>query len=201
MSDQEYKAALNYVPIDKETNDWLVTEANKEGIQVRVFAGLLLDEKARQYFRAAYEKDEDQGVWDEHWYDQYSRMWARTRRAAAIYLDNPSDEARDRLERMCTRLGKDVDEIIAEADANPFSTLVAREKEATKRGECILWLCEVMRDHGGSVDASVIYAMADQKGYSTSTLNRAKRDINNDPNTPNIVPGRSGPRHLWVLEE
>jgi len=201
MSDQEYKAALNYVPINKETNEWLVAEANKEGTPVRVFAGLILDEKAQQSFHAGYEKDEDQGAWDEHWYDQWSRMWMRTRKAAAIYLENPSDEARTRLERMCTRLGKDVDEIIAEADANPFSTIVAREKEATKRGQCILWLCEMIRSHDGSVDSSVVYAIADQKGYSISTLNRAKRDINNDPNTPNIVSGREGSRHLWVLEE
>ncbi len=202
MGNQEWKAVISYVRLEMDAKDWVVKQANQEGMSVSDYVGSLIEVEHQRAANAQPPKDDSMcDVWDHHWFRQREKRLKRVRYAASQYLSDPNDESKLILDRMCDRIGRDVDEIVAEIEDNPFAAVVAKERSDNKRGECILWLSEFLVKNDGEVDASVVYEVAKTKGFSSSTLNRAKGDINNDTETPAVESGRDGTRHVWRMVE
>lgn len=197
MQNEDWKAVVNYVRIDPDAKDWIVDAANQEGMSISDYAGLLLEEAWERFL---YDPDpKKSSAWDHHWFVLREKSLRRVTHAAAQYIANPSPEARVRLDRMCGNVSMDTDEVIADIEENLFAITAAKKRANSKRADCIMWLFDLLNENDGQVDASVVYEMALERGFSGATLNRSKGDINNDPNTPSIESTRDGPRHVWKL--
>jgi len=202
MANQEWKATISYIRLDMDAKDWMVKEANKKGVPISDYIGNMVEEKYQMSTNAQRPEDSSMcDVWDHYYFRQREKKLNRVKYAATQYLSDPDDESRLVLEGMCERIGKDLDEIVSEIEDNPFAAVVAKERSDSKRGECIMWLSEFLTKNDGEVDASSVYEIAKVKGFSSSTLNRAKGDINSDSETPMIESGRDGTRHIWRMVE
>lgn len=199
MSQPEYKKKINAIYMRPSTFNWLIGKANKGGELIGDMAGLLLDHLAESDMMDAYDPDDGTtDVMDYRWLERDEARNARVRRAAMLYSLNPTLEGDERFTRMCDRVGISRDEVLAEVEADPFSAIIARNRSSSKRTECIMWLPKFIMDHDNAVHSTVIYATAKMKGFSSSTIERAKTDINVDPSSPCIVSGLKG-KGVWSV--
>ena len=200
MSDSDSPTKwIGQVPVQDNTWKWIIDKANKYGKRIEQCAGMMLDELAGSHIMTEYK--DDGPVWDFDWFMEKRRRERHAKIAAAIYLENPTEEGALRLERLCDDADVSYDEIVAKVSADPFSSIIANQKTATTRGECALWLIHLLQERSEGVPYSEIRQLAKEMGYSESTLRRAKNDINDNPDTPNIVYDQTGGFSTWMLEK
>lgn len=192
------KKIMNFVPVDPSTFEWLTTMANKQGERVNDFSGILLDELAMSNWTLPKPgESEDDNLF--FWFFQEALKRRRRReliyKAAAIYLDDPTEEAAEQLEEMCVIAGLAPEEVIGEVRDDPFSNVIKESFDGTKLGRCTRWLADAMSEHGEIRQVDLV-RIGMSEGFDETMLNRAKRRINMDTETPHIqskrVPGEKG---------
>lgn len=188
---------INHIPIRRFTREWIIEEANKKGRKVAHCAGLMLD-KLAQDEAAGYDTN-GCAIWAYDNFMEGQRNKIRARTVARLYQDDPSDEKLEWLKIICKRASISIDEAIAGAEADPFSAMAARRSADTALGGCIEWLTDLMMHYPDGVDSSVVIATANEKGFSGSTLGRAKQTINMDSTTPTIDSKKIGKGWIWVV--
>lgn len=190
---------INHIPVRQFTREWIVEQANKKGRKVAHCAGLMLDRLA-QDGTAEYDAN-DCAIWAYDNFMEEHRSKIRARTAARFYQDDPSDEKLEWLKTICKRASMSIDEAIAGAEADPFSAMAARRNADTALGGCIEWLTDLMMHYPNGVDSSVVIATANEKGFSGSTLGRAKQMINIDNATPTIDSKKIGKGWVWMVRK
>jgi len=204
---QDDKKIMNFVPTDPATFEWLTMMANKQGERVNEFAGMLLDELAMTNWTLP-EPGEKQKDGRFFWLFQEALKRRRQReliyKAAAIYLDDPTEDAAEQLEEMCDIVGLVPEEVVGEIRDDPFSNMIKESYNGTKMGRCIRWLIESLSEHT-ELPQKEIVKIGMAEGYDETMLNRAKRRINLDDSTPTIqsqrIPGAKGWKWCLVANE
>jgi len=193
---------LSNIPIRAVTRKWLTEQANKKGKKIGLTAGLLLDEVARDCISSMMDHDgSNSSVWNLEWFLQQELAMAHAKYAARIYLMRPTDEGMERLEIMCDEAGVLSTDTLAEVESDPFSTAVLANRATTSVSRCTEWLSGLLRQVGDEgMPSNMIYALAKEDGYSGSTLERAKRTIIQDVDSPEIEAFRDGPRWSWRIK-
>lgn len=197
------KKCINKVWVDDETHTALLNGANKQGDTIASYAGAILDDAAISE-KPNFSDDADPFArlhWNWYRFKLKQRSIEKVHRAAAIYSENPTDENADSLEQMCADAGLDYKDVINRTKNDPFSSIVANSRNGTKYGRCIRWLPDTIVKMGGRVPVSTLNTMAAIEGFDSSMLNRVKRAINGDANTPNILSERESNGWIWVLDE
>jgi len=201
------KKIMNFVPTDPSTFEWLTIMANKQGERVNEFAGMLLDELSMSNWTLP-EPGETEKDGRFYWLFQEAMKRRKQRelihKAAAIYLDDLTEEAADQLEEMCGIVGLVPEEVVAEIRDDPFSNVIKESYNGTKLGRCIRWLVESLTEHIELPQAEIVQ-IGMTEGFDETMLNRAKRRINLDRDTPMIqsqrIPGEKGWKWTIVQTE
>jgi len=160
---------------------------------------LMLDALARSHMVSGTTYEDDQSsVFNWDWFLQREAMLMQAKHAARIHLMFPSDESGEKLEQLCDEAGLLVAEVIAEVSDDPFSSAILENRSLTLLSKCTEWLAGVLVQAGDDgVSANIMYAQAKKSGYSGSTLERAKRAINQDIDSPQVESVRDGSGWVW----
>ena len=197
---------LNRISVEPTTHEWLVEMANRDGEGVGDYAGALLDMlsgSCKPDAPLGSDKFDDNNIqvfWSWYRFRQKERLKNRVYQAAAIYAADPDEDGAERLANMCERANMDYTEVKDRAENDPFSSLIASTRNGTKFGECMRWLPEFLTEHGGQVPVAPLRVMASQYGFTPSMLDRVKRAIQSDPDTPTIMSIRIGVAWAWKLD-
>lgn len=196
------KRVVSRIYVEPDTHTELLNKANEEGEPLASFIGHVLDEVMETWEPPdADSKPEKRLYWN--WVRSARRKRQRDRvyHAAAVYAAHPDERGAEALEAMCEDAGLDYSEIRQTADNDPFSSIIAASRDGTKFGACLKWLPGVLIEHDGKMATMALKAVAKEKGFSESMLDRVKRAINNDPETPRIQSVRMGHNWEWQLVE
>lgn len=198
MSDD--KKRINLITIEEQTLSLLLNQANVQGKSLGNFVGLLLDEYAFTWKPPAKEEPDRLLFWDWVQAQQEEQKRKMVYQVAAIYQSrkNPTEEEAERLARMCETAGLDYKEVVKEISNDPFSSIVMHSRNGTATGQCMRWLAGVMKDRK-RMPVNLIEIKASQKGFSRSTLNRARRAINMDTKSPTIETEKIGKGWQWYI--
>lgn len=200
MLDKDRKR-INLVDVDDETHKWLVREANKVGMSIRGYAGYLL-ENARAAWEPPTEGEPERlALWNYHCALGKKNLHDLAYRMAALYEYNPTEEMAERLAEQCELAGLDYREVMQRVADDPFSSLIAFSHNGTKLGECIRWLSKFLAGKQSGLPARVLLSLGERRGYGETMMNRAKRAMNNDPESPRIISIRMAQGWYWKLEE
>lgn len=201
MSNDDKKYLTN-VPIDPMTHDRLVMLANKEGVKLADLVGEMLDEDFYGWQPPnAEEQPGQRAMYNEFRVRQRQRLKQSVYTLAAVYKEDPTEENADILAEQCELAGLDYKEVVDRVGKDPFSSLIAFSRNGSKAGDCIKWLSETMRAAHDGLTVQQVKALADERGFKMSMVNRCKRAINNDYDSPNIVSERQSTGWVWTLSE
>ena len=191
---------INLVYVLPSTFDWLVSESNKKGDNLAHYIGTVLDDvvegkleysestrtKVARDMRALRDKDQ---------------MRREALEAAVIYRHNPSQETADLLKRVCDNAQVDYDDALEEIDGDPFSSLIHNVRTGNaKFRECMEWLTTHLTAHNGQLPSNAIMTVGGLQGYNQNLLNRVKRMIALDPDTPTIQSEKRDNIWWWVIQ-
>jgi hypothetical protein len=198
---REDKRKVNCIFIEPATHSWLIEQANIAGESLGDYVGLLLDDVSSQWEPPTNEEPSRMLRWNLVRAQRRKRQVDDVFRLASIYNDLQEDDIADLLQEQCDLAGLDYAEVMREVGRDPFSTIVAHSRDGSKFGQCIRWLSKAMRDRSEPVPARTVIAAAAEEGFGNAMLQRAKRAINQDHTSPNIVSVKDGVGWTWVLEE
>lgn len=201
MKNQDDKRYVNWVPIDEEAWGWLSQQADAHGMRLNDFIGTLLEDIFETWEPPESDEPGRRTLWAMVRFERRRRMRERVNRAANIYEDDPTEESADDLAQMCEDAGMDYGEVLKNMRDDPFSSLTAFSRNGSVLGECIRWLPKFIQDRGGRVPVRLIQIVAGKRGFSESTVSRARRAINNDLGTPAILTKRDGPGWTWYVRQ
>lgn len=200
MSD--VKKRINMVDIEEPTHEWLVQQANIMGMSIKDYAGYLIDDaRLKKWKKPSKDEPERLALWNYHQALIAERKKDIAYKMAAMYECDKTEEMADLLARQCELAGLDYSEVIRQVQDDPYSSLVAFSHNGTKLGECIRWLGNVLKGKKVGLPASAVFSMAHDKGYSQTMLNRAKRAMNADINSPKVLSVRKANGWFWQLKE
>lgn len=191
---------LNWVQVETETFEWLRHKANADGSSIGNYAGALLDSLAQ-------ESEETEGhegssnFWNWRFFEQKRRKRDRVYQAASIYIQDETEEGRDRLAQMCEGVGMDLSEVLQRVGSDPFAAILAKTNDGTKFSRCLHWLPSYIQGRGGTVDVSSLREAASREGFAPSMLDRVKQAIKVDPEIPEIVSEKPGKSWVWLIKE
>lgn len=197
------KKRLNLVDVQPSTHSWLIKKANEEGMNIKDYAGVLLDLVCMNDWQPPIDDKAPlhaQGYWAFVQIMNQRRMREYAYAAAAAYKEEPSDETAEWLARLCEAAGLNYDSLISIVDNDPFSSLVINAKgNDSKFGQCMQWLPQELLEAGGQLPYSEIQARAEKRGFSMSMVGRVKKAINADSETPSIVSERQSYGWDWKV--
>lgn len=199
MNDDKKK--VNLIPIDEDTHKWIVKQANEQGESIANCAGRLLDEVSRTWEPPTEDEPERMVLWDYHRELAKKRTRDMVYRTAELYNENPTSESADVLAKQCERAEMDYREVIDKVRDDPYSSLVLFSHNGTKLGECIRWLSGTLRKAASDFPVSLLEKTAAKRGYNMAMLNRAKRAMNQDSESPKVMSVRKSSGWSWRLEE
>jgi len=194
MSDPT-KKVLNKVEIEHHTHGWLIEQANLRGTFVNDFAGELLDIYSESELEESLSGKERQRLasgLNYRWFQRRDTAEIRARKAAAMHLRRPTEESKAKLEVICKDAQLNMDQVVNEVVADPFAPLLSQSETITLKERCILWLPSFILNNEGSVASSVVYAAGREMGFSSSTIDRARQEINSNPDVPRIESDKRG---------
>lgn len=200
--EKEQHKTLNSVFVEPDTHIWLLIQANKAGMDLRYFAGMLLD-RARSSYEAGVESNNDAVAV----FDLLSKTRAKKSMIenvyamASIYVEHMDDvEMAQNLADACERAELDFDSVLQTTRENPFSSIAQYEIGFTKMGDCIQWITQFMAENN-QVPSHAIYAVAKTKGFTEKTVRRAISFINNHNQDYKIRSKRGGNGWYLVLQK
>lgn len=199
MSDD--KKRINLVPIDPETHEWLVKRANAKGESIAGHAGRLLNDAMASWEPPTEDEPERMVLWDYYRELRKKKIRDIVYRTAELYNDNPTAESAEVLAKQCERAEMDYREVIDKVRDDPFSSLIVFSYNGTKLGECIKWLSGTLRNAPMDFPVSMLEKTADKRGYNMTMLNRAKRAMNKDSESPKVISVRKPFGWAWRMEE
>jgi len=195
------KKRINLVDVSDETHKWIVRKANEAGMSIRGYAGFLLERAKTEWKPPEEGGPESQALWNYHQALGKKNLHDLAYRMASLYEYNPTEEMAERLAQQCEFAGLDYREVIQRVADDPFSSLVAFSHNGTKLGECIRWLSKFLAGKQNGLPARVLFSLGDRQGYGETMMNRAKRAMNNDPESPRVISVRQAQGWYWKLEE
>lgn len=193
------KKRLNYISIEPETHGWLIGMANRQGEHIGDLAGQLLDEVATSWQPPSESEPERKAYWDWVQFKRDKRMQERAYEAALMYRKNPTEKGAERLARICEGVGLDYTEVLQGVDNDPFASLIAFSRNGSVLGRCIRWLPQFIGEREGKVPVRIVHVAGRREGYSESTINRARRAINYDIESPSIDTNKEGSGWIWSI--
>lgn len=199
MSDDTKR--INLIDIEPRTHSWLVKQANEMGMSIRGYAGYLLDNVCVSWKPPTEGERERMILWQYHKALVEETLRDLVYRTAAIYSKYPTEELAETLASQCELAGLDYGEVIHRIEDDPYSSLVAFSHNGTKLGECIEWLSSILTGKEVGLPASAILTMGEQRNFSHATLNRAKRAMSRDKDSPKVISVRCSTGWLWKLED
>ena len=199
MSDDKKK--INLVPVDPATHSWLVEQANAEGESIAKHAGHLLNDAMTEWKPPTEDEPERMVLWDYYRELRKKRMRDLVYRTAEMYNESPSSESAEVLAKQCERAEMDYREVIDKVRDDPYSSLIIFSHNGTKLGECIRWLSGTIRDTPTDFPVNLLEKMAAKRGYNMAMLNRAKKAMNMDSDSPKVMSVRKSFGWSWRLEE
>ena len=198
------KKRINLISVDPVTHEWLVSQANRTGVPVADYAGLLLDKAYINYPETQKEpQSPDETLYQlSAKYDRQQRRQQLVLRMAAVYLDGNEDDTTvaEDLATACDAAGMDYDEVIKSSKDNPFTSLVEHKRHNGKQGACIDWLMKVMTENK-VIAVSEIVSVGEQMGFNYPMIKNAKGYINRSSAAFGIKSIRIDVGWQWVLEE
>lgn len=192
---------LSRIPVKKSTHEWIVDQGNQKGRKTGHQAGLFLDDLAcKHHNEAQYDERGAMWAWENYQRKEYIR--AQARYVARQYVSRPNDDLYECLEELCSETEYSPQQVIEDVSGDPFSAAVLANKSETLLSRCTDWLAALMNDVGDDgISKSVISTLAKEAGFSESTLERAKRTINNNSKTPSIMSEREGVGWKWIVSK
>lgn len=194
------KKKINEVLIESETHDLIVRVANIKGVSIRTFAGLILDDWATRHVPNLDSANEgEKSFWE---YVEFKRRKLARRRAyemASEYSIEKNENDAEKLQAYCDKEGIDYGSIIAEVGNDPFSSIVAESRSGEKITACISWIGRTIKTSGGRIDVAELERLGATEGYNKQLLDRAKKIVNQSPDTPQIASVRDGKGWTWEL--
>ena len=201
MQEDDKKKRINLVDVNDETHQWIVRKANEAGMSIRGYASFLL-ERARAEWKPPEESNpESQALWNYHQALGRKNLQDLAYRMAALYEYNQTEEMAERLAQQCEYAGLDYREVLQRVTDDPFSSLIAFSHNGTKLGECIRWLSKILAGKEMGLPARAIFALGEREGFGETMLNRAKRAMNNDLESPRVLSVREAQGWHWKLQE
>lgn len=200
------RKVLQRIRVEPDTHDWLIREANKVGEPLDEFAGKLLDDCAISWKPPAVGTVESDGDRDRVVFWSWTIAMRRRRQIERMYqvaaacAENPCEETATLLEQMCDALGINYEAVMAEADENPFSSVIAFGRNGSKLSSCIKWLVELMQQRR-TMTVREICALAEKKGFKESMVKQARGAINQNVSSPAIISRRTSDGWTWELTE
>jgi len=207
MSKKDNRKTANMVEIESHIYQWVVEDANSVGEKLSKHIGDLLNnlyhmsdggkksptQVAREYSPitsaiVAYQEMERQ---------QHRRSMVR--HMAALYVEKPSEKAADSLQAACDAIDIDYDEVIKVAEADPFSSIIAKTMGKDKIDRCAVWMIDLFTKHG-KMQSVELFSRANAEGYNKRMVQRVKRNLLEDLDTPYIDVDRIGKNWWYVLK-
>lgn len=192
---------INLVDVNDETHKWLVRGANERGMSIRGYAGYLIEDAKAKWKPPTEGEPGRLALWNYHQAVAKKNLQDLAYRMASLYEYNPTEEMAERLVQQCELVGLDYREVLQRVADDPFSSLVAFSHNGTKLGECIRWLSKFLAGKQNGLPARVLLSVGNRQGYGETMMNRAKRAMNNDPESPRVISIRQAQGWYWKLEE
>lgn len=196
------KYYVNHVPLDEEVHRRIVDQATLVGMRPADFVGYLTGERIKEGWKEPTPDCPEKYVdWQLMQMKQEERMKNQVFKAAALYQKYPSEKNAECLSRMCDAARMGYNEVIKKLDDDPFSSLYLYAKNGSELGNCMRWLSTFITERGGVVPARIVKVAATREGFSDSTLDRAKRTIMADADSPTIISDKRGKGWVWCIKE
>ena len=192
------KKYISRVPLDPDVFDFLLHQANRRGIQVGEFAGIVIG-----YWQDQFEPDGDLSPSSQFYWNKVTSRRDKERRdslwrMAAEYNEFPTETGADLLQTQCDILSVDYKSLMAEVGQDPFSSIVITSRDGTKFHECMQWLTRLFRTKS-ELYVSTIRQMGSRAGFKNSMIDRVRSAINEDRQTPELRSEKRGKLWVWRL--
>lgn len=199
-SDKKY-CYINHVPLDEDVHRRVIDQATLVGLRPADFAAYLIGEQMKLEWKEPSPDEPEKYIdWKLMQMKRQEHMREQVFRAAALYKKNPSDENADHLSQMCDAASMAYNEVMKYIDNDPFSSLYLYAKNGSTLGSCMRWLSTFISERSGVVPAKIVKIAAARENYSDSTLERAKRTINGDMDSPMIVSEKRKEGWVWRIQ-
>jgi len=207
MSRKENRKTVNMVEMLPHIFEWAVADANKAGEKLSKHMGDLIEElyhfsdngKKDSFTIACENSAVAKAVVLHQRMERQQQQRSMVRHMAALYVEQPSETAADNLQVACDAVGMDYDEVIKVAEADPFSSIISKTMGKDKIDRCTVWLIDLFTKRG-KVQSVELFTQANAEGYNRRMIQRVKRNLLEDPETPYIDVERIEKSWWYVLK-
>jgi hypothetical protein len=196
---QDKQKIINYVSVKSDVFDWLITESNKKGVNIRYYVGDLMEYLyvTRDSFNDLIAKTPDAKIlFIKKSMQRQQELRASAYQIAAIYTENPTEQNADKLKEACDIANVGYDEVLQSIALDPFSSIIAQATSRTNIDKCVVWFTNLFNKQH-EINSNEVYKLAHEAGYTDKTIQRVRNIINQNPESPKIISARKG--RVWVM--
>ena len=197
------KKTINMVEVAPATHELLIQIANSEGLPIKDAVGKILNT-----FAYEYQSNQDN-------FSKYTKVYLHltefekqrqarenVKRAAAIYLDDPTEENAERLYKMSELADLEPTELLGNLQFDPFMSIIAEARGSKEFVSCVQWLANKMiENRKDGIPSTVVFVTGKSLGYSDYMIRQAKNYINEQEKKYIIASERVKNGWYWRLQD
>lgn len=201
---KDNKKIVNMVEVRPHVFQWIVDDANIAGRKLSEHVGTLLEVLynmgggKKTLGQIAEGHPEAMIIIAHQEAEKQQHLRNLVRHMAALYVENPTEDSAEKLQKACDRAKVAYDDVIKVARADPFSSIIAKTMGKNKIEQCTLWMIDTFKKHG-RIQSTRLFAVAEKEGYGERMIYRAKRILLEDPDTPYIDVEKGDGKIWWYI--
>lgn len=208
QQENENRRSINYLYMSIKLWQWLVDNANLQGMKVERFILTLLEDQYKNWHEPTSEDSTETYVtWARNKADAISDAYKDTYAIAVNYVSHPTEETAKLLFKSCERLGIDPQELQQTVKGDDFAELLVqyRSDADSKMNRCIRWVIEFCRDKD-EIPSQALNEAGENAGFTRQMIHSARRRVGIKSNIKNgewylVMPKSARVIHGTVTDE